>query len=86
MLLWPQSATFQSHKGGWGRLLKDILYHRDLTHIDKNGTDNLEKGCRTQEKKFRAEKKRFRVQYWPRPPISGELFRGQVYNTNAKNK
>ena len=67
-------------------MLKDILYGRDLTQTDKNGIDKLEKGCKMQEKKFRAKKKRYRVQYWPRPPISGEHFRGRVYNTNAKNK
>ena len=45
MLLGPQSVNSQSHKGRGGRLPKEILYRGDLTQIDKNCTDKLEKGC-----------------------------------------
>ena len=45
---------FSLIKEGGGRLLKAILYRGDLTQNYKNCTDNLEKGCWTQEKKLHA--------------------------------
>ena len=78
MWLCTFSFIFGQLKGGRVTCFKMIPRCEDIAQNAKNCVDNLEKGCRLQEKRLRVESQKFPLHYWPRPPIFFVHFRGQL--------